>query len=426
VADLIGTAEARRRVLEAARRLPAEQVELAQALGRVLAEDVRSEMEVPPFDSSAMDGFAVVAGPEAELRVIGESRAGHPADVAVEPGTAVRISTGAAIPEGATAVVPVERTTEVTAGGAAASGGAAAVAGEAAQARAVRGPAIGAGEARVRVPATEPGQHVRRAGEDVASGAVVLRAGARLGPAEVGVAASVGRTALACARRPRLALLVTGDELAVPGEPLGPGRIYSSNGFVLAGLASEAGAELVARETVPDTAEGTAAAIGRALEAADVVVVSGGVSVGPHDHVKGALREHGVEERFWGVRLKPGKPVWFGVRDGAYVFGLPGNPVSASVTFALFARPLLAALQGADPEAERGTAILDEPVPPNPRREQAVRVHLRQADDGWHATPTGPQGSHVLTSMLGADALAMVPPGDDGAPAGARVEIELL
>jgi molybdopterin molybdotransferase len=394
VADLIGTAEARRRVLEAARRLPAEDVELDEALGRVLAEDVRSGLDVPPFDSSAMDGYAVVAGPEAQLRVVGEARAGHPAEAAVRPGEAIRISTGAAIPEGCDAVVPVERVEEL--------------------------------DGAIRTPSTEPGRHIRRAGEDVASGTTVLRAGARLGPAELGVAASVGRTTLPCARRPRLALLVTGDELARPGEPLGPGRIYSSNGFVLAGLAGEAGAELVARETVPDTADGTQAAIGRALDAADVVVVSGGVSVGPHDHVKGALREHGVEERFWGVRLKPGKPVWFGVRDGTFVFGLPGNPVSASVTFTLFARPLLAAMQGADPEPERGTAVLDEAMPGNPQREQAVRVRLRAADDGWHASPTGPQGSHVLTSMLGADALAMVPPGDGGLPAGARVEIELL
>jgi molybdopterin molybdotransferase len=406
VTDLIGTADARRLVLEAAERLAAEDVELERALGRVLAEDVRSELDVPPFDSSAMDGFAVVAGPEAELRVVGEARAGHPAHAVLQRGEAIRISTGAAVPEGANAVVPVERTDEV--GGEAETGGEA------------RGPRA------VRVPATAPGQHVRRAGEDIASGALVLRAGARLGPAGLGVAASVGRTSLSCARRPRLALLVTGDELARPGEPLGPGRIYSSNGFVLAGLAAEAGAELVLRETVPDTADGTAAAIGRALDAADVVVVSGGVSVGPHDHVKGALRSHAVEERFWGVRLKPGKPVWFGVRDGTFVFGLPGNPVSASVTFTLFARPLLAALQGADPGIERGTAVLDEAVPGNPRREQAVRVRLRAGDDGWHASPTGPQGSHVLTSMLGADALAMVPPGDGHVEAGERVEIELL
>jgi molybdopterin molybdotransferase len=160
-----------------------------------------------------------------------------------------------------------------------------------------------------------------------------------------------------------------------------------------------------------------------------VVCVSGGVSVGPHDHAKGALAQLGVEERFWGVALKPGKPTWFGVQEGerrALVFGLPGNPVSAVVTFLLFAAPALRALQGADPSATRASAVLDTPVARNPRREQAVRCRLRAGDDGWHAEPTGPQGSHVLTSMLGAGALALIPRGEGEVAAGERVEIELL
>jgi molybdopterin molybdotransferase len=424
MADLLAIAEARRLVLEAVRPLPAEDVALEGALGRVLAENVESAISVPPFDSSAMDGYAVIAGAAAELDVVAESRAGHPATAAVREGEAIAISTGAAVPEGATAVVPVERTQ----------------------------PADG----RVSVPATEVGANIRRSGEDVAAGEVVLRAGDRVGPAALGVAASVGRSTLSCARRPRVALLVTGDELTEPGEPLAPGGIYSSNGYALSGQVERAGAELVARERVPDSAEATRAALGAALEAADVVVVSGGVSVGPHDHVKDALAALGASEIFWGVSLRPGKPTWFGTREAGagrepaaepeaggsapgagpepggsapatLAFGLPGNPVSAMVTFQLFVRPALAALQGADPSATRTRALLAQPFRRNPRREQAVRVRLEPGEGGWIASPTkAAQGSHVLTSMLGADGLALIGPGEGDAPAGERVEVELL
>jgi molybdopterin molybdotransferase len=396
MSDLISIDEARTRVLQSLTPLPAESVALARALGRVLAEDLESPISVPPFDSSAMDGYAVIAGAAAELEVIGESRAGHPAGVALRPGAAIAISTGAAVPEGATAVVPVERTEA-------------------------------AGDSTVRIPATEPGANIRRAGEDIAAGEVVLRAGERLAPAALGVAASVGRASISCARRPSVALLVTGDELTEPGEPLAPGGIYSSNGYALAGQVERAGAILAAREPVPDSAEATRAALSSALETADVVVVSGGVSVGAHDHVKGALAELGVEERFWGVSLRPGKPTWFGARGHTLAFGLPGNPVSAMVTFQLFVRPALAALQRADPSSTRTSARLDQPIPRNPRREQAVRVRLAAGEDGWRAAPTkGAQGSHVLTSMLGADGLALIAPGDDPAAEGERVEVELL
>jgi molybdopterin molybdotransferase len=396
MANLISIEEARRRVLAAVQPLEAEPVPVVDALARVLAEDVRSDISVPPFDSSAMDGYAVIAGHAANLEVIGEARAGHPAAIALRPGTAIEISTGAAVPQGATAVVPVENTEP-------------------------------AGAGAVRVPVTQPGANIRRAGEDIAAGEHVLRAGDVLAPAALGVAASVGRASLACTRRPGVALLVTGDELTDPGEPLAPGGIYSSNAYALAGQVQRAGATLAGRERVPDSAEATRAALGVALEAADVVVVSGGVSVGPHDHVKGALAELGVEEHFWGVSLRPGKPAWFGTRGHTLAFGLPGNPVSAMVTFQLFVRPALAALQGADPSASRTTALLDQPVARNPRREQAVRVRLAADESGWRASPTkGAQGSHVLTSMLGADALALIAPGEGEAPAGERVEVELL
>ncbi len=277
------------------------------------------------------------------------------------------------------------------------------------------------------MPDSEPGLNVRRAGEDIPLNAVVLQAGTTLGPAELGVAASVGRAELRCAKQPRVAVLVTGDELTEPGAALAPGAIYSSNSFALAAQVERSGALLIARIAVPDDPEATRVALKQALDSADVVIVSGGVSVGPHDHVKPALADLGVEERFWGVRLRPGKPTWFGTRGGTLAFGLPGNPVSALVTFLLFVRPALAALQGGRSEPRRAVARLNTAVARNPEREQAVRVRLLQGENGLSAEPTkGAQGSHVLTSMLGADGLALIEAGDGEAAAGERVEVELL
>ena len=327
----IGIEEARRRVLSEVLPLPAEDVPLEQALGRTLARDLRSPVDVPPFDTSAMDGFALAEPAGGLLRVIGESRAGRPADVAVEPGAAVSISTGAAVPAGTRAVVPVERTVSE--------------------------------RCAVRVDAVPEGANIRRAGEDVRAGELVLAAGSELGPAALGVMASVGLSAARCAGRPRTALAATGDELVAPGRELPPGHIWSSNSLALAGQIASAGGELVDSRTVPDDPAATRAALEAALDRADVVCASGGVSVGAHDHVKGALAELGVTERFWGVALKPGRPTWFGVAERptgrVLVFGLPGNPVSAMVTFHLFARPALRALQGADPRPRATTAVLD-------------------------------------------------------------------
>ncbi|MEA2437555.1 MAG: molybdopterin molybdotransferase [Thermoleophilaceae bacterium] len=397
MADLISIAEARERVLAAVRPLPAEEVALDAALGRVLGEEVRSEEDLPPFDSSAMDGFAVVAGPAGELPVVGESRAGRPAERPLEPGEAMRISTGAAVPEGADAVVPVERVEADTDG-------------------------------RVRVPATRPGAHIRRAGEDVRAGTPVIAAGTELDPAGVAVLAALGHASVRCGGVPRVAVLVTGDELVEPGRPLGPGQIRDSNAYALAAQATRAGARVASRGIVRDDRDATEAAFARALEEADVVIGSGGVSVGPHDHVKPALAALGVEERFWGVRLKPGKPTWFGqADDGTLVFGLPGNPVSAMITFHLFARPALRALAGAGAAGgTRARAVLDVPLPRNASREEVVRCRLESRDDGWHVQPTKEQGSHVLTSMLGASAYALVPEGEGELRAGDRVDIELV
>jgi molybdopterin molybdotransferase len=390
--ELISIDEARERVLAEARALPAESV--APSLGRVLAEPAVADEDLPPFDASAMDGFAVPSGEPATLRIEGESRAGAPSRPPLSPGTACRISTGAVVPDGTFSVVPVEATEQ-------------------------------SGD-EVTVPATNEGANVRRAGEDVRAGETVIEAGTELGPAEMAVLASLGKAEVACARVPRVAIVVTGDELVEPGTELGPGQIRNSNLYALAAQAERAGAQVAARERVGDDFEKTKEKLAHALATADVVCVSGGVSVGPHDHVKPALAALGVEERFWGVRLQPGKPTWFGVRDGTLVFGLPGNPVSAMVTFQLFALPAVRALQGADPGPRRAHARLAQPLRRNPKRDQMVRVRVERADDGLVVGPTKAQQSHVLTSMLGAGALARVPAGEGDIAAGDRIDIELL
>jgi molybdopterin molybdotransferase len=398
--ELIEIEEARRLVLERASPLPAEQVPLRDALGRVLAVEVGAADPVPGFDNSAMDGFAVRAADTASapvtLQVVDESRAGRPAERVLGAGEAIMISTGAMVPEGADSVVQVEDTSSR--------------------------------DASVEVGVTvEPGRNVRRAGEDVRSGESVIPPGTVLGAAELGVIASVGLGAAECTRRPRVCVLTTGDELHEPGEPLGPGGIRNSNAHSVPALAEASGAEVAWVETVADDPAATRSATQRALDA-DVVVICGGVSVGEHDHVRAALAELGVEEAFWGVALRPGKPTSFGVHggQGALVFGLPGNPVSAMVTFLLLARPAIDALLGADTERRRATAILDEEYAKKPGRAHAVRCRLELRDDGWHARTTGEQGSHVLTSMLGADALALIPTDSGTVPAGQRVEIEML
>ena len=400
---LIEPLEARRLVLERATPLGAEPVPLRAALGRVLAADVESPHPVPGFDNSSMDGFAVravdtrgaTAAAPVALRLADESRAGRPAQSSLDRGQAIAISTGAMVPDGADSVVRVEDTSTRN----------------------------GRIEVSVEV---EPGNNVRRSGDDIKPGAPVLRRGTTIGAAELGVLASVGTGEVSCARRPRTRVLTTGDELLEPGDAMRPGGVRNSNAYSIPALALGAGAEVVAVETVRDDPAATQAAIEAALQG-DLAVISGGVSVGEHDLVKAALDALGVEQVFWRVALKPGKPTWFGMAPGgALVFGLPGNPVSAMVTFLLFVRPAIRALLGAGQKTERVFAILDENLPKPPGRAHAVRCSLELRDDGWHARPTGDQDSHVLTSMLGADALAIVPTEGDAPLAGERVEIELL
>jgi len=405
---LIELESARRLVLERASALCAQDVNLRGALGRTLAEDVRSSETVPGFDNSAMDGFAVRASDTScasstsprLLRILDESRAGHPAGSLLNPGQAIAISTGAMIPRGADAVVRVEDTRRVGT------------------------------EIEVRAPA-ERGRYVRFAGEDVRAGDVVLRAGTLVGPFELGVLAAVGRGQVPCVRRPSVRVVTTGDELLDPNEPLRPGGVRDANAYTVPALARLAGGEVLGVETVGDAPEAIAAALEQALSC-EVAVVCGGVSVGEHDHVRRALEAAGAEQLFWGVALRPGKPTWFGARAAArgepetLVFGLPGNPVSAIVTFLLLIRPALRALCGADTARDRLIATMDENYRKEPGRAHAVRCKLELRGDGWHARPTGPQGSHMLTSMLGAAGLAIVPTASEGVSVGERIEIELL
>jgi molybdopterin molybdotransferase len=389
-------------VLERAAPLSAESVPLASALGRVLADDVRSTDDIPGFDNSAMDGFAVRAADTAgaasdqpvPLEITGESRAGQPAAIVLESGQAIRISTGALLPAGADAVVRLEDSRD--------EGDVVQVLGE-----------------------VSPGKEVRRRGEDIRAGDLVLRHGAELGPAELGVLASVGVAEASCFRRPRVAVIATGDELVEPGVPLKPGEIRNTNRYAVPAQAVQAGAEVARVSVVGDDPDATLREIDEALDS-DVLVCCGGVSVGPHDHVKPALERLGVEEVFWGIALRPGHPTWFGVRGKTLVFGLPGNPVSAMVTFHLFVRPAIRALLGATARTRRAVAIMDEGYSKSPGRAHVVRCRLEARADGWHVRPTKAQGSHVLTSMLDAEAFAMldVERGDVGP--GERVEIELL
>lgn len=400
---LIDIETARAAVLERSPSPEAEPVPLRSAEGRRLAAAVVAQADVPGFDNSAMDGYAVRAADTAGaavsspvvLRRIGESRAGSPSGAAVGPGEAVAISTGAMVPAGADAVVRVEDTSTT---------------GE---------------EVKVSSPVAR-GASIRSRGEDIAAGREVLPAGALIGAAELGALAATGVATVPAARRPRVSVLLTGDELVEPGTELGPGQIHDSNAYAVPPLATSAGAEIGCVEVIGDDRGTTAKAIERGLEG-DVLVVCGGVSVGEHDHVRPALGSLGVEQVFWGVSLRPGKPTYFGVAPrGTLVFGLPGNPVSAMVTFLLFVRPALLAMQGAEPSARSLTARLARPHRKVEGRAEAIRVRVEPGDGGWVITPTGPQGSHVLTSMIGADGLAFAPAEAVGLEEGTELRVELI
>jgi molybdopterin molybdotransferase len=425
MAKAIEVEDARREVLARVRPTAVEEVGLGEALGRRPAVDAVAEAPFQPFDNSAMDGFAVRAedvaaareGEPVALAIVDESRAGRPAERRLAAGEAIAISTGAMLPAGADAVIRVEDIERQGDAARGAVGGAERTAGRADEAEP---------DARVFIKvAVAPGNDIRRAGEDIAAGETVLAAGTLLGPAELGALATIGLDPVPVHRRPRVAVLTSGDELTPPGKPLGPGAIRDSNSRTVPALARLAGAEVVSVDWAPDEPEATRAALAAALEA-DVAIVCGGVSVGEHDHVKGALAELGAEQVFWRVALKPGGPTWFGTRGDTLVFGLPGNPVSAMVTFLVFVRPALIAMAGGEPDERRTTARLGAAYEKPTDRAHAARARLELTPEGWVVWPLPRQGSHVLTSMLAADCLALFPTAAATVAAGETVEVELL
>jgi molybdopterin molybdotransferase len=367
-----------------------ERVPLGEALGRVLAEDLVSPLDVPGYDNSAMDGYAVhSADSDAAgftLRVSQRIAAGHPGgELAV--GTAARIFTGAPLPAGADAVVMQEECE-------------------------LRGDLV-------RISRTvEPGENVRPRANDIASGSRVLEAGERLSPQGIGLLASLGVAKVRVRRRVRVALLNTGDEIVEPGQPLAPGQIYNSNRYLLAAVLRQVGCEVVDLGRIEDTLAATRAAMRSAAESANLILTSGGVSVGEEDHIRAAVEAEG-ELSLWRVRMKPGKPLAFGHVDSTPFIGLPGNPVSAFVTFCLFAMPHLRVMQGRRqpfpaPQRVRFPRAIERPL----QRREYLRVRLQQpADDLPVAQPFPRQGSDVLTSTLWADGVVEVPE-DTRLPAG--------
>jgi molybdopterin molybdotransferase len=389
--DLLTIDEALRLVLERVQPLEHEEVPLERAAGRVLAEDALSTVDLPPFAASAMDGFALrAADTPATLPVVARIAAGRPAPRALEAGEAMAIATGGVVPAGADSVVPIEDVEE-------------------------------GGESVTVAGTVGRGDNVRDRAGDLRAGETVVVAGTRLGPAHVGALAAAGVASVRCHRVPRVVVVVTGTELAAPGEPLRPGEIYDANGFILATQVRSAGAEVERLPPVKDDAAATRAAIERGL-AADVLITTGGVSVGVYDLVRAAEADLGVEEVFWRVAVRPGKPVAFGVRGRTLVFGLPGNPVSSLVGFELFVRPALLALQGVQtstPAFRPGR--LAGPARRLGARDSLLRARSRVEDGNVLLEPLTGQESHMIAQAATADALVLVPRGEGEIGAGSIV-----
>lgn len=389
--------EARAIVLGHCRVLPVESVALADAAWRVLAEDVRASEDHPPFPAATMDGFAVVAADVSPWReVIGVQTAGHLVAVEVTPGTAVRITTGAPVPFGADAVVRVENT-------------------EPADDHVI------VHQADVAV-----GENIRPIGFDLRRGDLLLSAGTRLGPAEIGLVAGIGLSPIAVRRRPRVSILSTGDELVEPGEPLRPGQIRDSNRFSLLAALQAEGADVVWAGKGADERGALELLVRERLADGDVLITSGGVSMGETDYIKAILKDLATVH-FRRVFLKPGKPLNFATVGEKLIFGLPGNPVSALVGFELFVRPALATLAGLrNIDRPRAPVILAHETPPTDRIEFQRAVVRVDAEGRLVASTTGNQSSSRLVSLVGANALLVIPPRDEVYEAGERVDALLL
>jgi molybdopterin molybdotransferase len=414
---MISVEEALARILSYVSLLEPEDKPILDALGQVAAEDIVSGVDIPPLDNTAMDGYAVRAADTGsaseaspvELRVVGELAAGYVFDSTVAPGAAVRIMTGAPMPPGSDAVVPFEETDEPS------------------------GRAFGSfAKSRDRVgilKAAQPGANVRRAAEDVRRGQPIIQRGAVLGPAQIGVLASLGQATVRVHRRPIVAILSTGDEVKDPGQPLAPGQIYDSNAYSIAAMVTANGGIPRRLGIAKDTVEALTAKLREGLDA-DMLVTSAGVSRGDYDVVKDVLAKEG-EVDFWTVRMRPGKPLAFGAfsSGGRRVphIGLPGNPVSSMVSFELFGRPAIYKMLGrSDWQRPRVRAIAEEEITNTDARRVFARAIVTQRDGRYYAALTGPQGSGILTSMAVANALAVVPEDVPGIRPGDEVDCLLL
>jgi molybdopterin molybdotransferase len=396
----LGVAETRGFLLETVSPIPGwEQVPVRSALGRVLAKDLIAPFDVPAHDNSAMDGYAVraedLADPETRLAVVGTALAGVGFSGVVGPGQAVRIMTGAVLPRGADSVVIQEL-------------------------------ARPDGDSAVILPRCDRrGQNVRRAGEDLASGRAALRAGRRIGPAELGLAASLGQAELRVRRRPRVVFFSTGDELASIGRPLAPGEVYDSNRYTLYGALSELGLEIHDMGVVGDDPESLEHAFAEAAAQADAVISTGGVSVGEADYVRAILGRLG-DVRFWRIDIKPGRPMAFGRLRDAWFFGLPGNPVAVLVCFYQIVRDALLRLQGIDPIPDRPSfkVACDDGIRKRPGRREFPRGVLYRESGEWRVRLSGRQGSGVLSSVTDANCFICLPEEQGDLSPGDPVEVQ--
>jgi molybdopterin molybdotransferase len=381
--SLLAVDEALARMLDATASVAQTEVlNIDNSLARVLAEDLISTINVPGYDNSAMDGYAVRSAectePGVALTVSQRIPAGQ-TGVELEAGTAARLFTGAPVPEGADAVVMQEHCQQQ-------------------------------GDTVSINTAVKAGANIRRAGEDIETGSIILKAGTRIRPQEQGLIASIGQAKVVVKRKLRVAAFFTGDELVEPGNELGQGQIYNSNRYTLKGLLQSAGCEVIDLGIVPDTLEATLDVLKRAAAAADLVLTSGGVSVGEEDYVRIALEQLG-ELTMWRINMKPGKPVAFGKIDNTLFMGLPGNPVSVFVTFMIFARPLILKMQGAGDCLSEELSIRSGFEWSGIKRQEYLRVQVRHDESGAYAEIYPHQGSGVLSSTCWADGLVVVEPG---------------
>lgn len=408
--EMLSVTEAREVILKQFAPLAAERVGLLDGLNRILAEPVQADIDLPPFGNSSMDGYAVravdVVGATPErpvvLRIVADVAAGHPCETPIEPGTAARITTGAPLPRGADAVIPVESTDD---------------------------PARGASSLRASVSILEefaPGAFVRASGEDVRRGQTVLPAGAWIRPPEIALLAAVGCTTVSVVRKPRVALFASGDELVPPEHVPGPGQIRNSNEYGTAALVMRYGGVSLALGIAPDDRDAIHGKFELALEqAADLIVSSAGVSIGPLDLVKEVVQADGALA-LWRIRMRPGKPLAFGHYKGVPFFGLPGNPVSAMLTFEQFVRPALLKL-GGRMHLEKPTlqvTLLDEIT--SDGRETYARANVQRDGTSFVARLSGGQGSNMLSALTTANALVIVPNGVTRLAAGSRVTAQML